>query len=95
VDLWKHRRTCTIQRRILTCSLFAPMTCEKEDMNQNRIQSKPTMSFLQFLIEIRTAGPSLLAAVVFGLSASLFPETVHAQEISVVLVAGRLPLLLL
>ena len=71
------------------------MTCEKEDMNQNRIQSKPTKLFLQFLIEIRTAGPSLLAAVAFGLSASLFPETVRAQEISVVLVAGRLPLLLL
>jgi hypothetical protein len=64
-------------------------------MNQNRIQSKPTKSFLQFLIEIRTAEPSLLAAVAFGFSASLFPETVHAQEKSMVLVAGRLPLLLL
>ncbi len=93
MDLWKHRRTRTIQRRILTCSLFAPMTYAKEDMNQNRIQSKPTKSFLQFLIEIRTAGPSLLAAVAFGLS--LFAETVHAQEISIVLVAGRLPLSLL
>src|ERR1700688_245054 len=41
---------------------------------------EPTKSFLQFLIEIRTAEPSLLAAVAFGLSASLFLETVHAQE---------------
>ena len=38
-------------------------------MNQNRIQSKPTKSFLQFMIEIRAAGSSLLAAVAFGLSA--------------------------
>lgn len=74
VDLWKHRRTRTIQRRILTCSLFAPMMCEKEDMNQNRIQSIPTKPFLQFLVEIRTAGPSLLAAVAFDLSDFFVPE---------------------
>jgi hypothetical protein len=49
-------------------------------MHQNRIESKNVRPLLKFLIEIRIAGLSSLAAVAFGMAASLSPETVHAQE---------------
>jgi hypothetical protein len=52
----------------------------RENMHQNRIQSKNTKSLLQLLIRIRTAGLSPLAAAALGMAASLSPETAHAQE---------------
>jgi hypothetical protein len=52
----------------------------REDMHQNCTQSKNAKSLLQFLIGIRMARLSPLAAVALSLTASLSPETVHAQE---------------
>src|SRR2546429_9178337 len=49
-------------------------------MGQSRIQSKNPKSPVLFLIRIRRAGLSPLAAVALGLAAALLPETVHAQE---------------
>jgi hypothetical protein len=49
-------------------------------MRQNRTQPENAKSLQQLPIRIRMPGLSPLAAVVFGLAASLFPETVHAQE---------------
>jgi hypothetical protein len=45
VDLWKHRRIRTIQRRILTYSPFGTITRDKEDMNQNRVRFAPEAPF--------------------------------------------------
>jgi len=52
----------------------------RENMHQNRNQSKDTKSLLQLLIQIRMAGLSPLAAAALGMAASLSPETAHAQE---------------
>jgi len=52
----------------------------RENMHQNRIQSKDTKSLLQLLIRIRMAGLSPLAAAALGMAAPLPPETAHAQE---------------
>ncbi len=51
-------------------------------MCQNHIQSKSAKLFRELLTRIRTARRSLLAAVALGMavSASLSPETAHAQE---------------
>ena len=49
-------------------------------MHQNCIESKRVKSFLPFLMGIRIAGLSSLAAVVLIMAASLSPATVHAQE---------------
>jgi hypothetical protein len=49
-------------------------------MQQNCIDSKHVKSLLPFLIGIRMARLSPLAAVAFGIAASLSPATVHAQE---------------
>jgi hypothetical protein len=51
-------------------------------MRQNHIQSKNAKLFCKLLTAIQTARRSLLAAVAFGMaaSASLSPETAHAQE---------------
>ena len=43
----------------------------RENMHNNRIQSKNTKSLLQLLIGIRMAGPSPLAAAALGMAASL------------------------
>jgi hypothetical protein len=58
---------------------LAPMTCAGKKMRRNPIQSK-NAKLLQFLIGIRTAGLSPIAAVALGMAACLLPETVHAQE---------------
>ena len=52
----------------------------RENMHQNRNQSKDTKSLLQLLIQIRMAGLSPLAAAALGIAASLSPETARAQE---------------
>jgi hypothetical protein len=52
----------------------------RENMRNNRIQSKNTKSPLQLLIGIRMVGLSPLAAAALGMAASLPPETAHAQE---------------
>jgi hypothetical protein len=51
-------------------------------MLENRIQSKNAKLFRELLTGLRTAGRSLSAAVALGMavSASLSPETAHAQE---------------
>jgi hypothetical protein len=69
---------------------------ETENMHQNHIQSKNGKSLLQLLTGSRMARLSPLAAVALGMaiSACLSPATAHAQEISMVRVAGKLPLLL-
>jgi len=59
---------------------LAPISREKENMYRNRGQSKNPKSPVQFLIGIRTAGLSPLAAFVLGMATALLPETVHAQE---------------
>jgi hypothetical protein len=53
---------------------------EKEIMHQNPNHSKNAKSLLQFRIGIPIAGLSPIAAVALGMAASLFPETVQAQE---------------
>jgi len=55
------------------------MICAGKKMRRNPIQSK-NAKLLQFLIGIRSAVPSPIAAVALGLAACLLPETVHAQE---------------
>ena len=80
MDLWKQRGTRTIQKCILTCRRLASIARAKENMGQSRIQSKNPKPPVQFLIGIRRAGLSPLAAVALGLAAALLPETVHAQE---------------
>ena len=52
----------------------------RENMQQNRNQSKDTKSLLQLLIRIQMAGFSPLAAAALGMTASLSPETARAQE---------------
>jgi Protein of unknown function (DUF3551) len=51
-------------------------------MRQNHIQSKNAKLFRKLLTAIQTARCSLLAAVALGIvvTASLLPETAHAQE---------------
>src|SRR6266581_2280099 len=51
-------------------------------MQQNRIRSKNAKPLLQFLVGVRMAGRSPLAAVALGVAACLCPETGHAQEYS-------------
>jgi hypothetical protein len=53
---------------------------ERENMLQNSIQSKSAKSLLQRLIGIRLTRLPTLAAVAWGMAASLSPATVHAQE---------------
>jgi len=62
-------------------------------MRQNCIQSQNTKSLI-FLTGIRMTRLLPLAAVAFGLAASLSPKPVHAQEYPWVRVARKLPLLL-
>jgi len=52
----------------------------RENMHQNRNQSKDTKSLPQLLIRIRMAGLSSLAAAALGMAASLPPEIARAQE---------------
>src|SRR6266478_9961125 len=56
------------------------MTSAREDMHQNRFQSKSARSFRQLIIRIRMARLSPLAAVALGMAASSSHENVHAQE---------------
>ena len=49
-------------------------------MHQNCIESKRVKSFLPFLMGIRIAGLSPLAAAALGMAASLSAGTDHAQE---------------
>jgi hypothetical protein len=49
-------------------------------MHRNCIESKHVKPFLPFLIGIRRAGLSPLAAVVLVMATSLSPATAHAQE---------------
>src|SRR6266481_7163480 len=56
------------------------MTSAREDMHQNRFQSKSARSFRQLLIRIRMERLSPLAAVALGMAASSSHENVHAQE---------------
>src|SRR5229473_1953902 len=53
---------------------------ENKNMHQDRIQSNNAKSLLRFLIGIRMAALSSLAAVALGLAACLIPEAVQAQE---------------
>jgi hypothetical protein len=55
------------------------MTYAGKKMRRNPVQSK-NAKLQQFLIGIRTAGLSPIAAVALGMAACLLPETVHAQE---------------
>jgi len=52
----------------------------RENMHRNCIESKHVRPFLPFLMGIRRAGLSSLAAVVLIMAASLSPATVNAQE---------------
>jgi len=54
--------------------------CEKENMHQNRIQSKGAKSFRRILAGARMARLSSLAAFALGMAGSLSPEAAHAQE---------------
>jgi hypothetical protein len=53
---------------------------EIKNMHQDRIQSNNAKSLLRFLIGIRMAALSSLAAVALGLAACLIPEPLQAQE---------------
>jgi Protein of unknown function (DUF3551) len=56
------------------------MTSARENMHQNRIQSKNARSFRQLLVRIRMARLSSLAGRRIGYGCFFAPENVHAQE---------------